>query len=359
MKNLLFLSVLVILLFYSCSTQKDITTVSVSGVNTKLTFTPEYIQQKLSSGLEVYVKPISAEELNAEFGQLSLLSGQYNNQNLNTSHHDYVLTNNEEKQTNNILEKGIEALHDTLLSNQITNDEINNIINKVIDIYGTKEEKEYYIKSVLKNPYFVKNKYLSIFKVELINRTDELVKTGLSNIDVLSGKEELKPYSNKDLKYYQSQYENDLLIDRLNLTEEINIYPRDTVIKYFATPPINVNSKILKLYFNDSVFSFKTDYQVDSIKNKFNYYRLHTTYDMYTILPIYRTNNGEFKELTVDNGDILVPEDILNQKIDIIVFKKYSSYFTFNGFFNLSVSDYLTDNNKLGTIPHPSSIIIK
>lgn len=341
MKYLKILLSLVILFSFSCKTPNKVTNVSRFGNVSKLKFSPSSQKIKTKNGLIVRFTPVSADTLNQKFRKLVQTSGKYKYSDVSTKVNKYVISDEkEESKEKSDLQKIIEGLNKYQAENDIPNGLIDLYISDLISEYGSEREKNNLLNKTIQNPYYINDKYLSVFELSINNPTGKKINLKLSDVKLYNEKEKLYIYPSENLKRYQKDIDNHFLIDRCNFPSSLTIYPNDTIISYLSTSPIEKKDGKLDVYITDNKAKFSTKYIERNIKKEINFAHLKTDITNNKIFAAYKNKNGDFTKLNIDDNDILIPKSIPIQKIHVLFYKKYRGKFHFEHKLNIKLNKY-------------------
>ena len=362
MRRIYFYVGVLVLLLVSCISKKKLTTISVEENTENLKFYPNQISKTLKSGLLVEITPISADSLNTEFDRLTDMNGKYNFVSRNRSRQDELLSPVQnkskeelrfEKAIKNLLdyckEKDIDdrvsnrLIRDFIKSNgikieklSVPNKIVNNnreaLINEFIKLYGKKLGEMDLLKKIYKNPYLIKDKYLSVYKLKLINSTNKILKLSNSDIHIVSGNESLRVFNNNELIALNPNTEDQLLVLRKNLGSELTIYPGDSIVKYVSTTALDKRNTRLNIYVEDKAFQYSTKHSVKTKETKYVYHHIRlNNYSFYNVntFAYVLDRKGEVHNITVKGKYLLVPENFSGEKLIIFSYGEEFNRYSF------------------------------
>ncbi|HFA50454.1 MAG TPA: hypothetical protein ENJ95_15685 [Bacteroidetes bacterium] len=122
------------------------------------------------------------------------------------------------------------------------------------------------------NPFILNNNYLSVFKVELNNRSLEVQEIYLKSFQITSGYELLYPLN---MDYFEQNFENGSEqiknAYRLNMPKVLRLAPNQRIIKYIAIPAIDAGNKKLQVQYIEgkSVETFNFQVHINNIDKTF------------------------------------------------------------------------------------------
>lgn len=211
-----------------------------------ISFIPEQVEHSLPNGLMLTVTPVEGIMLDQESFVASLQDGNYekelqievsfskqNNSQLRPSDRDDFL---------DIKIKALEAVN-ILIENRAVNRQIG--IHLMERIWrGPDEGLDGSEKNILEhtivypnhnNPFYVDERYMSLFKVTIENNTQEIKKIGNSEFQLIDGNVQLSPYKNSFFEEIDKKnIEKTKNIHRFNMPEELKLTPSQKISKYLA-----------------------------------------------------------------------------------------------------------------------------
>jgi hypothetical protein len=232
--------------------------VKEEGFNVSMNFQP-IINEIIQSGLTFKITPVSADELNSIFLDESIFNGVYDYSHYEKSRNIYFQRKikkkrKREKSNYEFLLEGGEWLFDNEMINL---QEYNNLTHQINDAYNNEKKVETSLleRIILSNPYYIGNKYLTVFKIEFSNPSnshfefDEIItiESGNSSLRALPTaliKEELQKKGLLNL-------EKSLALERHNLPCSLLIPPDSHIEKYFAVLPLDYNNETIKISFSE------------------------------------------------------------------------------------------------------------
>jgi len=241
---------------------------SVSHRYTNVTFQPSEITQIIENGLKITIVPIDAKSLNYETFSASSRDGNYEKEFALEIESERMKNENARKnEKDESLELRIKSLEriNLLIQRKEISNEVGWLMKRRI-WYGKSEgldgsEPESLSENSfifnLFNPFYLNNRYLSVFKVTVENTSNEIKKIGNANFQILSNGELLKPF---ETNYLESNIDNNAEkrknVHRYNMANEVVVTPKQKLTTYLATPAIGQNGKTITLqYINEDDYS--------------------------------------------------------------------------------------------------------
>ena len=296
----------------SCSTSVSKTQVYKSY---DITFTPIEIQKKINNDLSITIEPIDARKLNSEIFLNTLLDGSY----LKEEAYSYYkffknvdINNKEQKKLVETLSNLYEQLDDLSIEKNLSKTVSNLLKEKLYQYYalsnphyGYDGAEDLSISSDNLgeiNPYKNNNKYLSLFKIKFDNNSNNINDINLNNFQVISETELLNPFK---IDYFENLHSSNdekmKIIYRMNMPENLRLVNNHSIIKYFATPPINpLNKTLIINYLDNNVQEFKFEVNVEHINKEI-------TFDKYTLK--FPENHKYFNIIDDGNSPLLLKEN--------------------------------------------------
>lgn len=259
------------MILFGCAEKKQTVKVYVSEkLSRNVVFSPS-VQEIKTEEISIKIEPIDALEINKISTFYSEYNGAYSfsskRQRFSHLSDDINLTYQQRlyiKKHNAALD-----LLSTLTKNGTIDTEISNALMEkhfgdVVGNNGTEEKISFNFDNNY-NPYFIRDKYLSVFRIIIKNETNETIKKSMSEIYFYSNNELLKPLSINQLKDFYSSNEGKILqLLRLNLPDEIFIPAQKEIVRYIAFHPINSNENVqFEIIMEKQNASFKINEIVD------------------------------------------------------------------------------------------------
>lgn len=348
-KNYFYVAVLVSLLV-SCISEKELTTISVVEKAENLTFYPNQVSKTLDSGLLVEISPISADSLNIEFGELSIMNGKYNFIARKSSRKDVSLSPKPKKsKEENRFEIAIKNLLDYCKEKNIDSKISDRLVRDFVNSYGGGIGISSLPKKINRNPYFIKDKYLSVYKLKLINPTSKILNLSHSDIHIVSGNESLRVFDNNDLISLNSYTEDKLLVLRKNLGSNLTIFPGDSIVKYVSTSALDIRNTKLNIYVEDKAFKYNAKHSVESKEIKYVYHHIHIQYNSFYYVNTFAyviDKKGNVHSIYIEGKDLLIPDSLSGEKIIMFSYEKDFDVYKFGVKKDLDV-DKLLESRKV------------
>jgi len=240
-----------------------------------LTFNPNSQELEINKKLVVRVSPIDASKINPFLNSILYNDGNYEQESILVDTHY-----SQDKDFDSELDRtNIEKLNlyfniiDSLASNGLISQYIKKqfktsiynyiVFNDDIGFNGLYSDSGYSktFEDNL-NPFYVSKTYLSLFKLEFENKSEEIQTVKISDFLIKSGDEQLNPFStNTYHDYFKIEGSKLLSISRLNMPDVLKLMPNQKVVKYFGVPPLNFDDSTLTVsYISDlspKYFNFK------------------------------------------------------------------------------------------------------
>jgi len=317
--------------------QKRIKKIDVreNGFNIKLNLKP-ITDELIQDGLKLKVIPISPDELNAEFLNENTLNGKFDYSHYENSRTAKFLSKKKRKVEKSDFEFLIEGANWLIDNDRINEEEYEELV-KSIRIYfdqTTEIDLNSVNRIILANPYYVGDKYLNVFKLEITNTTSSY-KTFNNEITIENGNQIQRPLRENEIIEI---LDNDSMLNsqkieclkRHNLPQSITIPPNARFEKLFAVFPINYENDILSLSFsgNNTKLNWNVEKSKKVIDEKYTYFefRVVYTYDGMSSSDGVNFNFLKSTEPTVfiDNNVLLIDEKHLSDKYSIVSLSLYS-----------------------------------
>jgi len=284
-------ALLIILLFTtSCNSLKPLPDKTVEIRYGNVNFTPKQIIQETANDFEVKVEPIDASNLNNLSSLAAIGTGDYEREVIDSYYeraNNQDLSRDEKRRIEHLIELTDiikEEVSDNTISSNLGYDLIdrmwgNNDNTKDGSEVNAMENKG----NPLFNPYYDGSNYLSVFKLEMQNRSNQVQTLAFDNFQVSSGSEILYP---RNTEYFEESLNNSLKIEnafRFNFPQELNVAPKQNVVKYLAIPPINQQEDSLSVQYIDenydvTIFKFSQNISRTNNAIRFKNFVIHPNF---------------------------------------------------------------------------------
>ena len=362
MKRILIISILLSVSFtgYCQSTSLKKTEIVEDGIDIKYEFVPSEVKINFQNNLVICIEPISPTSLDGVFSNEPYYKGETYYQNYKQSKNSYLLKNQDKDRTTekSNYELYNEGLNDLLSDGTINQSAYYDLLNQIKKYYG--KSRNLYLQSSqkyseLNNPYFLGDKCLCVFKIEIHNTSNVLKKLHLTDIQVCSGNQIQIPLSKHQIFSY---YINDDLktviraqiLEKYNMQEVIVIPPLSQVVKYFSIIPIDYNIGEYNIFLSSEnetkKFTYKITRTENIINNKFTYYELKTLTKSETGYTFRgKVFIGSFEmldDLLISNNKILVEQNAIHKQLKVCAMYLYNKeiYFAVQTFVAYSFIDF-------------------
>lgn len=357
MKQILFL-LLLILIYVPCIGQRKIKKLDVveKGYNIKLNFEP--INDKIIyNQLEIKITPVSADKLNTLFLEESSLNGKFEYSYYNNSRSSYFLKKNRNIQVKSDFDFIISGLVWLLGNEKISELEYEELMKRLILYYDKETGESLYNTddNILSNPYYIINKYLSVFKIEFTNPTNSFV-TFDKKIFLQSGNVIYSPLA-KDFILEELQrsnmrnFDKSLILEKYNLHDTVLIPPHSNFVKFFAVTPINYDNNKLEILIPgiDKILSWSILKDEKIIDEKYTYYEFDINWSVGGTVLRYLDNfsilTNKHTSIFLGDNEMYIGENSLNEKFEVISLSFYGNAFYFGRNTDLKGIDYI-DSEK-------------
>lgn len=340
----------------------------ISGVETKSTQINEF---------EVAVKLVDPASLDDYFYEVDRINGKLQYTVYDTSREKFFHKKKRKKRTKSDSEFLLEGLRWLLQNDKIDEELYQKIYRDIIETYEEDDSglETMEFKHEFYNPYFIGDKYLSLFKVEITN-TSSVPKPFNSNIVLNTNNTSLEPLSDEEILQYiedyvnidlymsfpykvedvtnaiisviqENKYSKSLILNRYNFQSGFLVPANSTVSKYVAVVPIDNTNGQFDMNFVDEDTSKKLHWEVEKQRSILN-----ETYYYYELVLNAETSGNSYKEyefIEYVNGqaDAYLDEDLLyvnrtdtNKEIEVFCYAMTSSNKLNYGCFKFKASDY-------------------
>lgn len=329
MKKHLLIAMLVIIVVNS-QAQRKIKKLEVEeiGFNVKLNFKSQ-INELIYNDLKFKIIPQSASDLNIRFLNESNFNGKLEYSHYEKSRKTYFLKKPKKVNEKSDYEFLLEGTDWLLANDKIENEEYDDLVKQIILNFDSNTGSEIFNthRIISCNPYYLNDKYLNTYEIEIINTSDDY-KIFNNKLLIETGNLLLNPLSSLDLT---EQLEHCGLLNqnkietlaRYNLPNELIIPPNSRITKYFATVPIDYNNNELEISFKglNEKFRWNIEKEYNNIDEKFVLYELNNTW-YYGEFPsksginFYSVKSSE--NIFFKNDVVYIGEYNLNEEFELI-----------------------------------------
>lgn len=330
MKKLI-LSILITSLSVTIYGQRKIKKLEVKeeGFNIKMSYTP-VVNQLEVQGLNIKVTPLSTDNLNQQLYSESAFNGKFEYSNYEKSRNSYFLKRSRKKSIKTDIEFFLEGIQWLLNNKTITEEEYEKLYKKIVYYYDKEEATKMYNASsfLATNPYYMGNKYLSVFKIEITNSSNE-AKTFINNIMIENGQVLLTPLSAAHIRRELASIgmmnmDRSEALTRHNLNNITLVPPKSKFTKYIAVLPIDYKEPLVNVSFKES--SKKMQWEIKKDLKTID--QLYTFYDLNykllyasTALTTGQSFNlllGSSKSIFLGNSSLYIGEENLDEEFEIL-----------------------------------------
>lgn len=331
--------------------------INEEGLSIKTQFQP--LKDKIDlNGLSIKITPTSADNLNLQFSLLNQMNGKFDYSFFEKSRDSYFLKKQRPRRDKTDLEFLIEGLEWLVDSEKITDNEYNELFRLIYSSYVSESnsdptEAERIISS---NPYYLGSSYMNVFKIEFTNSTNNSINFSESLL-VKSGEELLSSLSSDFLREELSKlnllnFNKSLILERYNLEKSTLIPATSTITKYFAIPPLRIETDLLDIHLATANHRFS--WKIDRIQNK-----IQREYSFYELAMLFKASDltldgsnysilGKNSKAIAYLGDrkIFINSENSDTPIEILTISIYNDYIYFSRKADLKAANYI-DLTKL------------
>jgi hypothetical protein len=202
------------------------------------------------------------------------------------------------------------------------------------------------------NPYYIQNRYLSVFKIEISNPTKSYLNFD-ENIIIQSGNSIYRPLPTKFIieelqKSNLMNVDKALTLERHNLPDYISIPPNSIFEKLFAVLPIDYNNKILEISFSgiNSKFKWEIIKNETIINELYTFYEFNINWEYSGIVKHYADNfniltKSNQSSVFLVNNVLFIGEENLNEVFEIFTLSLYGATLYYGRNSNLKGIDFI------------------
>lgn len=351
-KDLLVIFFISIALISNAQRKIKKTEVIEEGFSVNMTFKPT-IDEISVDGMNFKITPISPDKINTLFLRENRLNGKFNYSHYEKNRNSYFLKKRKRKREKSDFEFLLDGAY-WLLNNDIINQlEYDKLEKQIIYSYDVADARIRYDRDniISSNPYYINNRYLSVFKIEISNSTKER-RLFDKNILVSVGTNVFTPLSpsfisNELIRCNLMNTEKAFSLERNNMSSAFYI-PADTkVIKYFSIMPINYNNDKIEISFSNLDKTFKWEIIKDEtiINKTYTFYEFQTYWE-YSGFPSqlgdeYSLIKSKSSSVYLNNGDIYIDENNLTDNFEVLTLSLYNDNLYYGRINNIKGIDYL------------------
>jgi len=336
--------------------------VDENGYGTNITLTPIKDEIKLN-GLEIKIIPLSADELNSKFIRESSLNGKFEYSYYDKSRNSYFLKKRKKKREKSNFEFLYEGVEWLLDNEKIDQHEYDELVKKIIYHFDKSAGDEIYSTNqiISCNPYFIQDRYLSTFKIEISNTTQSHL-TFNEPIIIQNGNSIYEPLSAdfiKDLlqKSNLLNIDKSFVLERHNIKDSILIPPNSSIEKIFAVLPINYIEKFLEISFPDSdaKLKFEINKHETIINELYTFYEFNVSW-LYSMTESYSGKKFSIlksnpSSVFLGYNELFIGEKNLNEDFEVFTLALYDEYLYYGRNSNLKGKDFIDkEKNRRKTI---------
>jgi hypothetical protein len=335
MSRIIPLTVLLLSCFTTFSQRKlKVDEVEEIGFVAKTEFKPVTKTSFSYKGLDVSITPISPQELDTQFERAEGFDGRSSYTYYEKSRELFFLKNKKKFRFKSDAEFLVEGL-EWLIDKEMITDEIYNGLYTEIFTYDSSSRNQTVSNF---NPYSLSGKYLSVFRIDYANNTNEPVEINM-NIQVVTGNEALNCLEPQDILNlyvadeapYKDRLENLMRFDNHYLR---SIPANSKISTYFSTLPIDNTSDAVEIIIpNIATLKWSLQNNRNDINKKYLFYELNLLIqDGQTPL----TSGVHYTLKTENNDEVYVDYDKLYISSNFLAQGKHVKLFV-----------YTLDNDKL------------
>tara|TARA_B110000908_G_C10223573_1_gene436678 strand:+ start:22 stop:1137 length:1116 start_codon:yes stop_codon:yes gene_type:complete len=347
--------ILLILIFISCSSNKNIAEnyIEIEDSLIDIQFSPSLLENEIMENLFLKIEPVDAKELNRISYEKTLFGGDYLKEASIMTLLEEKLNNGELSQSKknglNQKKQRIMYINQMIDSNQMPREIGEALITKLWDLREGTDGIESKINTEFTsqyNPYKIDSKYLSVFKLEFVNESNEVKTFKRESLVFNSGDEQLMPFG---IEYFDKVFDQNQEVlrvaHRINLPEELSIPPGQSITKYVSISAINPNvSSIIASALSENISSnFQYSISRGAEKKSIRLRQIHLEANNEFKLGLKRYY---FAILTEDSrvyilkeNTIYLPEELMSQKINIYGLASIENGFAVDKILGLRIND--------------------
>jgi len=325
---------LIALMLAACSTTKPLPDKTVNQSYTNIEFTPDHISFDIETDFNLTVTPVDAATLNEITLIAANRAGDYE-QEIVREYFNYdddgSLSSSDVRYIENLIEVSNVIMSD-MRSNQLPQELAHSLLERSwngrsVGMDGSEVSSFTDSRHTANfNPFYLNNNYLSVFKLNFKNESNEVKIVQHDSFQIASGNEILYPFTmvhfEDRLKDQGSKLENAY---RYNLPNNMNIAPGQSVDKFISVPAISSSTNNLTLqYFKPDNEVVQYEFSLNQIREEFE-----TTLTNFIVSPMAHKESlavsDFFFSVQLENGNTFplksdnfyVPENSTDQTVKI------------------------------------------
>lgn len=353
---------LIAMLIVSCQVQKKQTIISKEGNSSTLSFEPGKNTISIKKDVSVNIEPVSNDDYNSYFKYLSNQSGKYDYFDISFDIKEYIVQSESDEENEKLsnMYQIIDAASTYCDNNDIPSGIKELLIEDIVDSYGSASYAKKIKRTFKNNPYVINGRYLSLFKLDFYNGSDQKVTIDINQIDFYAGNTKLQVYSKTLLKTYYTNANERLLIDRCNFPDSLIIYPGDSVSTFIATSPLEQKNQNLNVYISNVKAEFVTKYIEHEVSDELVFNHMETDkHRGEKLFAVYETQNNNYAILPVKNYDILLANIMNVKKMHVIVYQFFGNTFYMTHKLNINPMEYKNSDGFYDNLNLPELVKVK
>lgn len=328
------LYIIIVILFTNLlNAQSKIRKIDVeeSGFEISTEFDPILNEQQLDK-IGIKITPISGSDLDSWFSHQGQNNGEFYYYHLDKSRNEYFLSKKNRKREKSDYEFFLEGIDWLLDNDKISTQEFNLLQEQISSNYENTPKVTAAYQDSRSNPYYLNGKYLSIFEIEISNPTNVFKPLEITPF-VESGTTLTEPFSTQQIINMQMQsgsynQNQNLNLSRFNLPPRLTIPPNSTIVKYFATAPIEYEDELkISIEGINNKYKWKVNLDYTSIANNYSFYECQLKwYFDGSISPgdqNFLVLNGSDGNIFLNEEEIFIEEQYLDEEFELITLSIY------------------------------------
>lgn len=336
MKQIALLSLIISMTALSYGQQKiKKLEVKEGGYNININFQPE-VDEITHDGLTYKITPISTDRLNSIFLMESNHNGKFEYSQYEQSRNSFFLKRRKTKREKSDIEFSLEGVSWLVENEKLSKLESQELVNQIRLYYSKNTENEIndLNRIIISNPYYIQNRYLSVFKFEISNPSNSHMIFD-NRITIESGNLILKPLSTSQIseeliRINLYSVDKALTLERHNLPYSISIPPTSKFEKLFAVPPIDFNNNTLTISLSgvDQKFRWTVVKNEKKIDDIYIFYEIAIDWNYGGTISKSGDNivllKSKQSSVFLGANELFIGEDYLNEQFEIFTLSLYS-----------------------------------
>lgn len=309
------------------------------------------------NGLVVKITLVSGEELNTLFLSERNLSGLFDYSMNNRSKETYLLSKKRISRKKSKSKSLLDGILWLIENNKISQEEGRELIKQITStdttLGGDITQFSYYPPSP-NNPFYIDNRYLSVFRVQISNDSDSEIIFN-NQIKIETGNSLLDPFSSEYLMELLTQTNGlnqgkALILNKYNLPRTLSIPPQAKIEKLIAVSPIDYREKQLKISFsgNPQKFEWQISQEKTTREESFTFHEFDVFWHYGKVYSTFGNElnliKGKNDIIFIASDKLFIDEEYLDEEFEIFTLSKYQKKLYYGR--NMITASYFLEKDR-------------